>query len=126
MPVGILSRFFCVRKRPLSTRGHSSRRKCAPILASPYRVQTADNDINALYQMNSFPKGWFVNHYFTDTDAWFIRTDVPDGMKYFDRVALRTSMEGDFDTGNMRYKTRERYSFGWTDPRGYFGTAGAA
>lgn len=94
------------------------------ILASPYRVQTADNDINALYQMNSFPKGWFVNHYFTDTDAWFIRTDIPDGLKYFDRVSLKTSMEGDFDTGNMRYKARERYVFGFSNPRGLFGSSG--
>ncbi len=95
------------------------------ILKSPYRVGTADNDVNAIYNMGMFPGGFHVNHRFTDTDAWFIRTDVSDGMKNFERLPYTTSMEGDFETGNMRYKCRERYSFGWSDWRAVFASPGA-
>jgi len=96
------------------------------ILKSQGRVGTADNDINALKSMGMVPQGYTVNHYLTDTDAWFIKTDVPNGLKHFVRAPLKTAMEGDFDTGNVRYKARERYSFGWSDWRGIFGTPGAA
>lgn len=95
------------------------------ILKSSLRVGTADNDINAMKNMGMFPKGVFVNHRFTDTDAWFIRTDCPDAMRMFQRVAMSTKMEGDFETGNVRYKARERYSFGWSDWRGVFGSPGS-
>ena len=95
------------------------------ILKSPGRVGTADNDINALKNMGMIPQGFRVNHYLSDTDAWYLITDVPNGMKHFDRAPLKTSMEGDFDTGNVRYKARERYAFGASDWRGIFGTPGA-
>jgi hypothetical protein len=95
------------------------------ILKSQGRVGTADNDINALKSMGMVPQGYTVNHYLTDTDAWFIKTDVPNGLKHFVRAPLKTAMEGDFDTGNVRYKARERYSFGWSDWRGIFGSPGA-
>lgn len=95
------------------------------ILKSPYRVSTNDNDLNALNSMGMFPGGVHINHRFTDPDAFFIRTDAPNSMKYFDRVKLATKMEGDFETGNVRYKARERYSFGWSDWRGVYGVAGA-
>jgi hypothetical protein len=95
------------------------------ILKSPYRVGTADNDVNAMYNMNALPQGFMINHRFTDSDAWFIRTDVPNGMKHFERVSMATGMEGDFETGNMRYKARERYSFGWSDWRAVYGSQGA-
>lgn len=95
------------------------------ILNSSMRPGTADNDINALNYGSYLPKGFTVNHRFTDTNAWFLRTDVPNGMKMFTRVGLSTKMEGDFDTGNMRYKARERYSFGWSDFRGLYGSSGA-
>jgi len=94
------------------------------ILRSPGQSGTANNDLNALRNTNYVPKGYFVNRRFTDTDAWFIRTDVPNGSKMFTRVPLQTKMEPDFDTGNMRYKARERYSFGVSDWRGWFGSAG--
>lgn len=94
------------------------------ILMSPYRSGTGDNDINALKSSGSFPGGVSVNNRFTDPDAWFIRTDCGDGLKAFQRVALRRGMEGDFETGNARYKSRERYSFGWSDWRGLFGSEG--
>ncbi len=94
------------------------------LLMTPYRVGTADNDINAINSMNMFPKGSYVNHRFTDSDAWFIRTDSPDAMKHFERLKYTTKMEGDFESGNMRYKARERYSFGWSDWRGVLGSAG--
>lgn len=84
------------------------------------------NDVNALKSMGIFPRGAYINHRFTDTDAWFIRTNVEDGTKHFKRVALQTGDEGDFDTGNYRYKSRERYSFGWSDWRQWYGTTGAA
>jgi len=95
------------------------------LMKSPGRVGTADNDINALKNMGMIPQGYRVNHYLTDTDAFFIITDVPNGMKYFDRAPLKTAMEGDFDTGNVRYKARERYSFGCSDPRGIYASPGA-
>jgi len=95
------------------------------ILKSPGRTGTADNDINALKNMGMIPQGFRVNHYLSDTDAWYIITDVPNGMKHFDRAPLKTSMEGDFDTGNVRYKARERYVFGASDWRGIFGTPGS-
>ena len=75
--------------------------------------------------MSAVPQGYTVNHFLTDTDAWFVLTDAPNGLKHFQRVAIRTAMEGDFDTGNVRYKARERYSFGWSDPRGIYGSPGA-
>jgi hypothetical protein len=89
------------------------------------RVGTADNDLNALNNMGMIPEGYTVNHYLTDTDAFFIKTDVPNGLKHFSRSPIKTTMEGDFDTGNVRYKARERYVFGFSDPRGIFGSAGA-
>jgi len=95
------------------------------ILTSTLRVGTADNDPNAIRQMGSIPEGWGVNHFFTDTDAWFLKTDVPNGAKFFTRVALSTDMDGDFDTGNVRYKARERYSFGFSDPLSYYASPGA-
>jgi len=95
------------------------------LMASAGRVGTADNDINAIKNMGMIPQGYAVNHYLTDSDAFFIITDVPNGLKYFERSPIRTSMEGDFDTGNVRYKARERYSFGFSDPRGIFGSPGA-
>lgn len=95
------------------------------IMKSDQRVATADNDINAIKNMGMLPQGYVVNHFLTDTDAWFIKTDAPNGMKMFNRVAIKTGMEGDFDTGNVRYKARERYSFGYSDPRGMYGSPGA-
>src|SRR5210317_373039 len=95
------------------------------LMKSSGRVGTADNDINAIANMGMIPQGYVVNHYLTDTDAFFIKTDVPNGMKMFVRSPITTSMEGDFDTGNVRYKARERYSFGFSDPRGMFGSPGA-
>jgi hypothetical protein len=89
------------------------------------RVGTADNDINALRNNGSIPEGYSVNHFLTDTNAFFIITDVPNGMKHFQRTSLETSMDGDFDTGNVRYKARERYSFGVSDPLGIYGSPGA-
>ena len=95
------------------------------LLQSQLRTGTGDNDINALKSSGMVPGGYVVNHYLTDSDAWFLKTDAPNGLKVFERSPLKTSMEGDFDTGNMRYKARERYSFGWSDPRGIFGSPGA-
>ena len=95
------------------------------LLKSPGRPATADNDINAVKSMGMLPQGYVVNNFLTDTDAWFIKTDAPNGMKHFNRAPIRTAMEGDFDTGNVRYKARERYSFGWSDWRGIFGSPGA-
>ena len=96
------------------------------LMKSQGRTGTADNDINAIVSMGMVPQGYRVNNYLTDTDAFFIITDVPNGMKMFTRAPLTTAMEGDFDTGNVRYKARERYSFGVSDPRGIFGVSGAA
>ena len=95
------------------------------LMKSQGRVGTADNDINAVKSMGMIPQGYVVNNFLTDTDAFFIKTDVPNGMKHFVRAPIKTAMEGDFDTGNVRYKSRERYSFGWSDPRGIFGSPGA-
>jgi hypothetical protein len=96
------------------------------ILASPYRSGTGDNDVNALKSTGMLPKGVKVNHRLTDADAWFIITDCPDGLKHMVRKKVSRGIEGDFETGNMRYKARERYSFGWSDYRGAFGSEGAA
>ena len=95
------------------------------LMESPGRVGTSDNDINAIRNMGMVSEGYAVNHYLTDTDAWFIKTDVPNGLKHFVRTPVSTSMEGDFETGNVRYKARERYSFGFSDWRGIFGSPGA-
>jgi hypothetical protein len=95
------------------------------LLQTELRTGTADNDTNALKVMGAIPEGYAVNHYLTDNDAWFIKTDVPNGMKHFERVAMSTAMEGDFDSGNVRYKARERYSFGTSDPLGMFASPGA-
>jgi len=96
------------------------------IMKSPQRVGTADNDINAMANMGMIPEGYRVNHFLNDTDAFFIMTDAPNGLKHFVRSPIKTAIEGDFDTGNVRFKARERYSFGFSDPRGIFGSPGAA
>ena len=96
------------------------------ILKSTLRPGTADNDINSIRNMGMVSQGYTVNNFLTDPDAFFIKTDAPNGMKMFERVSLKTGFEGDFDTGNVRYKARERYSFGFSDPRGIFGSPGAA
>jgi hypothetical protein len=95
------------------------------LLETPGRVETADNDINAIRNMGLLPQGYAVNHFLTDTDAFFVLTDCPDGFKHFERSPISTSMEGDFDTGNVRYKARERYSFGFSNPRCVFASQGA-
>jgi len=95
------------------------------LLETEQRVGTADNDINALKNNGSIPGGYTVNHFLTDTDAWFLTTDVPNGLKHFVRTPLANSMDGDFDSGNVRYKARERYSFGWSDPLSIFASPGA-
>ena len=95
------------------------------VLNSPGRVATSDNDINAMKNMGMLPEGYVVNHYLTDTDAFFIKTDAPNGLKHFERAPMTTGMEGDFETGNVRYKARERYSFGFSDFRGIYGSKGA-
>ncbi|CAB4155038.1 hypothetical protein UFOVP652_64 [uncultured Caudovirales phage] len=96
------------------------------ILKSTLRVGTADNDINAIRNMGMVSQGYTINNFLTDPDAFFIKTDAPNGMKMFERVSMKTGFEGDFDTGNVRYKARERYSFGFSDPRGLFGSPGSA
>lgn len=95
------------------------------LLESDLRVSTGDNDINALKRMRAVPGGFAINHRLSDPDAWFLKTDCSDGLKHFQRVNMTTKMEGDFETGNVRYKARERYSFGWSDYRGVWGTTGA-
>jgi len=95
------------------------------LLETELRTATNNNDVNAIKSMGSIPEGFRVNHFLTDTNAWFLCTDVPNGMKHFVRTPLQNSMDGDFDTGNVRYKARERYSFGWSDPLGMFGSSGA-
>jgi phage major head subunit gpT-like protein len=95
------------------------------LLDTELRVGTTDNDINALKAMGSVPEGYKINHFLTDSNAWFLLTDVPNGLKHFVRTPLAQSMDGDFDTGNVRYKARERYSFGWSDPLGAFGSSGS-
>ena len=92
------------------------------LMASPYRVGTADNDVNAIVSKGMIPGGYFVNHRFTNAKHWFLRTDVPNGMKHFMRTPVSTAMEGDFETGNVRYKSRERYAFGWSDWRAVYGS----
>ena len=95
------------------------------LLETPGRVETADNDINAIRNMGLLPQGYAVNHFLTDTDAFYVLTDCPDGFKHFERSPISTSMEGDFNTGNVRYKARERYSFGFSNPRAVFASQGA-
>jgi Mu-like prophage major head subunit gpT len=94
------------------------------LLETELRVGTADNDINAIKNNGSIPEGYTINHWLTDPNAWFLTTDVPNGMKHFVRTPLQNSMDGDFDTGNVRYKARERYSFGYSDPLGMYGSQG--
>jgi hypothetical protein len=96
------------------------------LMKTSLRVGTADNDINAIVSMGLIPEGYVVNHYLTDTDAFFLLTDAPNGLKMFNRSPVKTAFEGDFETGNVRYKARERYSFGFSDPRGIYGSPGAA
>lgn len=96
------------------------------LLETSLRVGTTDNDINAIKNNGSIPEGYTINHFLTDVNAWFLTTDVPNGMKHFERAAMTTSMDGDFDTGNVRYKARERYSFGYSDPLGMYGSPGSA
>ena len=96
------------------------------LLETSLRVGTTDNDINALKNNGSIPEGYTQNHFLTDTNGWYLTTDVPNGMKHFVRTPLSNSMDGDFDTGNVRYKSRERYSFGWSDPLGMFGSPGSS
>jgi len=96
------------------------------ILETELRVGTTDNDINALKNNGSIPEGYTINHFLTDNNAWFLTTDVPNGLKHFIRTPMQTGMDADFDTGNARYKARERYSFGVSDPLGVYGSAGAA
>ena len=95
------------------------------LLASNLRPGTADNDINATKSMGMLPDGYVVNHFLNDADAWFLKTDCPNGFKHFVRTPIRTTMEGDFETGNVRYKARERYTFGVSDPRCVYGSPGA-
>ena len=95
------------------------------LLETEGRVGTTDNDLNALKSNGAIPEGYAINHFFTDNNAWFLTTDVPNGLKHFVRQALVTSSDSDFDTGNMRFKARERYSFGWSDSLGTYGSAGA-
>jgi hypothetical protein len=95
------------------------------LLETELRVGTSDNDINAIKNNGSIPEGYTVNHFLTDTNAWFLTTDVPNGLKHFVRTPMSTGMDGDFDTGNVRYKARERYSFGWSDPLGMWGSSGS-
>ena len=96
------------------------------LLETELRTGTTDNDVNALKNNGSIPEGYCINHFLTDTNAWFLTTDVPNGMKHFVRTPMSTGMDGDFDTGNVRYKARERYSFGWSDPLGMFGSPGSS
>ena len=95
------------------------------LLETKLRVGTNNNDINALENNGAIPEGWTINHFLTDVNAWFLTTDVPNGLKHFVRTPLQNSMDGDFDTGNVRYKSRERYSFGWSDPLGVYGSSGS-
>jgi hypothetical protein len=96
------------------------------LLETELRVGTTDNDINAIKNMGAVPEGYTVNHFLTDPNGWYLTTDVPNGMKHFIRTPLQNSMDGDFDTGNVRYKARERYSFGWSDPLGMWGSSGSS
>ena len=94
------------------------------LMKSVGRTATADNDINAIRSMGMVPEGYKVNHFLTDPDAWFLMTDAPNGLKMFQRTSIKTAFEGDFETGNVRYKARERYSFGWSDARAIWGSEG--
>ena len=96
------------------------------LLETELRVGTTDNDINALKSNGAVPEGYAINHFLTDTNSWFLTTDVPNGLKHFIRTPLQNSMDGDFDTGNVRYKSRERYSFGWSDSLGIYGSSGSS
>ena len=96
------------------------------ILATDLRPNTADNDINAIKSLGVIPSGYSVNHYLTDTNAFYLLTDIPNGMKHFVRTPLETGMDGDFDTGNVRYRARERYSYGVSDPLGIYGSPGSS
>lgn len=96
------------------------------LMKTALRTATADNDINAIKSMNAVPMGYSVNHWLTDTNAWFVKTDIPDGLKHFQRIAMTTKMEGDFDTGNVKYKARERYVFGYSDPLSIWGSSGSS
>ena len=96
------------------------------LLETNLRVGTTDNDINALKNNGSIPEGYAINHFFTDANGWYLTIDVPNGLKHFERMPLENKMDGDFDTGNVRYKARERYSFGWSDPLGIFGSPGSS
>jgi len=96
------------------------------LLDTELRVSTTDNDINAIKQLGAIPEGYAINHFLTDVNGWFLLTDVPNGLKHFERSAMATSMDGDFDTGNVRYKARERYSFGWSDALGLWGSSGSS
>jgi hypothetical protein len=96
------------------------------LLETELRVGTTDNDVNALKNNGAIPGGFTINHFLTDPNAWFLTTDVPNGLKHFVRAPLKTSMDADFDTGNARYKARERYSFGWSDYLGVFGSTGSS
>ena len=95
------------------------------LLETQLRPGTNDNDVNAIVNNGSIPEGYTINHFLTDSNGWYLTTDVPNGMKHFVRIPLQNSMDGDFDTGNVRYKARERYSFGWSDPLGMFASQGA-
>lgn len=116
IPVQAVGRMLCIPRQLIFVADR--------LLSSHLRPGTADNDINSIYNQGFLPGGFKVNQRFTDTDAWFIRTDCSDGMKHFERVRLQNKLEGDFETGNVRYKARERYSFGWSDWRAIYGTAG--
>jgi hypothetical protein len=119
-------RGLLIAARPTKLIIHSANQfEATRILETNQRVATADNDINALRNNGAIPGGYRINHYLTDPDAWFLLTDVPNGLKHFVRAPLKTGMDTDFDTGNARYKARERYSFGWSDPLGIYGTPGA-
>ena len=116
IPVAVQARKLCVPPQLVFVADR--------LLHTPYRVGTADNDLNSIYNMSMFPEGFGVNHRFTDPNAWFIVTDAPNGLKNFERTAMKTNMEGDFETGNVRFKARERYSYGWSDWRGAYGSSG--
>jgi hypothetical protein len=119
-------RGLLIAARPLKLVIHPANQFVATrLLETQLRVGTADNDLNAIRNNGSIPEGYTINHFLTDPDAWFLKTDVPNGMKHFVRSPMSTGMDGDFDTGNVRYKARERYSFGWSDPLGMYGSAGA-
>ena len=117
---------LCSAVHPLTNGGTFANELSTAADLSETSMEQSDNDINAMASMGMLPQGYRVNHYLTDTDAFFIMTDAPNGMKQFVRAPIKTAMEGDFDTGNVRFKARERYSFGFSDPRGIFGSPGAA